>query len=509
MPPMSTNAATNDNCEKADIAVIGLAVMGQNLILNMNDNGYVVTAYNRTVSKVEDFLKGEAKGTKIIGASSLEEMVSTLKSPKRVMLMIKAGSPVDQFIDLLVPLLEQGDIIIDGGNSLYSDTERRTKDLLARKNIHFIGAGVSGGELGARYGPSIMPGGSEGAWPAVKEMFQSISAKVDPSNLPCCDWVGKGGSGHFVKMVHNGIEYGDMQLICEAYHFMRDYLGMGNVEIAETFDEWNGGVLDSFLIEITSNIIRFKREEDEGRFLLNLIRDTAGQKGTGRWTVEGALELGVPMTLVSEAVFSRALSSRKEERKKASQILPSNLLDNDSQSSSVKFSLEERKVILDNLRDALYCSKIISYTQGFMVFREASEKFDWSLNNGAISTMWKGGCIIRSAFLGDIKKAFDANPSLECLLFDSFFKNEIERSLQGWRSIVSMAIRVGIPTPAMSSAISFYDGYRTEKLPANLLQAQRDYFGAHTFELLSSPGTFHHVDWTGEGGKISSTSYNA
>lgn len=499
-PPMSTFPMKHS--EMADIAVIGLAVMGQNLILNMNDNGYIVTAYNRTVSKVKSFLEAEAKGTKVIGATSLEEMVLTLKSPKRVMLMVKAGDPVDQFIDLLVPLLNDGDIIIDGGNSLYIDTERRTKDLFLRKKIHFIGAGVSGGELGARYGPSIMPGGSEGAWETVKPLFQAISAKVD-HGVPCCDWVGKGGSGHFVKMVHNGIEYGDMQLICEAYQFMRDYLGMGNLEISATFDEWNSGVLDSFLIEITSNIIRYKRDEDDGIFLLDLIRDAAGQKGTGKWTVEGALELGIPMTLVSEAVFSRALSSMKEERIKASKILPSCLI-RDSLPSD-----EERNDILSNLKDALYCSKIISYTQGFMLFKEASLKFDWSLNNGAISTMWKGGCIIRSAFLGDIKKAFDNDASLECLLFDSFFKNEILRSLRGWRSIVSLAIQVGIPTPAMSSAISFYDGYRSERLPANLLQAQRDYFGAHTFELLDSPGLYHHVDWTGEGGKTSSSSYNA
>ncbi|XP_015737871.1 6-phosphogluconate dehydrogenase, decarboxylating [Coturnix japonica] len=480
---------------QADIALIGLAVMGQNLILNMNDHGFVVCAFNRTVSKVDDFLANEAKGTKVIGAHSLEEMVSKLKKPRRIILLVKAGSAVDDFIDKLVPLLEAGDIIIDGGNSEYRDTTRRCKDL-RQKGLLFVGSGVSGGEEGARYGPSLMPGGSKEAWPHIKTIFQSIAAKVG-SGEPCCDWVGEEGAGHFVKMVHNGIEYGDMQLICEAYHLMKDVVGMDHDEMAQVFEEWNKTELDSFLIEITANILKFK--DKDGKYLLPKIRDSAGQKGTGKWTAISALEYGVPVTLIGEAVFARCLSSLKEERVQASKLLNGPKL--------TQFS-GNKKAFLEDVRKALYASKIISYAQGFMLLRQAAKEFGWTLNYGGIALMWRGGCIIRSVFLGKIKDAFDRNPELQNLLLDDFFKTAVEKCQDSWRHVISTGVQRGIPMPCFTTALSFYDGYRHEVLPANLIQAQRDYFGAHTYELLSKPGVFIHTNWTGHGGNVSSSAYN-
>ncbi|ORX70406.1 6-phosphogluconate dehydrogenase, decarboxylating [Basidiobolus meristosporus CBS 931.73] len=479
----------------ADIAVIGLAVMGQNLILNMNDNGFVVCAYNRTVSKVDDFLANEAKGTKIVGAHSIEEMCKKLKRPRKVMLMVKAGAAVDAFIEQIVPFLEEGDIIIDGGNSHYPDTIRRTKALEA-KGLYYVGSGVSGGEEGARYGPSMMPGGSIQAWEHVKPIFQAVSAHVDDE--PCCDWVGGTGAGHYVKMVHNGIEYGDMQLICEAYQILRDGLDLSHDEIGDIFEEWNKGDLDSYLVEITRDIVRYK--DTDGQALVAKIRDTAGQKGTGKWTVVSALDSGVPVTLIAEAVFSRCLSALKDERVRASKILegPKNL----------KFT-GDKKLFIKQLGQALYASKIISYAQGFMAMREAAKENDWELNYGGIALMWRGGCIIRSAFLGDIRKAFQTNPNLESLLFDPFFQKALARTQQDWRTVVAQSVMLGIPTPAISTALAFYDGYRTSNLPANLLQAQRDYFGAHTYELLEAPGTHIHTNWTGKGGNVSSSTYMA
>ncbi|XP_051163294.1 6-phosphogluconate dehydrogenase, decarboxylating [Leptopilina boulardi] len=477
----------------ADIALIGLAVMGQNLILNMNDHGFVVCAYNRTTEKVTSFLQNEAKGTKIVGAYSLEEMVSKLKKPRRVMLLVKAGSAVDDFIGKLVPLLSKGDIIIDGGNSEYQDTQRRTQDL-EKKGILFVGSGVSGGEDGARYGPSLMPGGNPKAWPHIKPIFQAICAKADGE--PCCDWVGETGAGHFVKMVHNGIEYGDMQIICEAYHIMRNGLRLTPAEMSKTFDEWNKGDLDSFLIEITRDILKYK--DDKG-YLLERIRDTAGQKGTGKWTAIAALDYGIPVTLIGESVFGRCLSALKSERVEASSVLagPNNVYEGD------------KKVFLEHLGNALYAAKIISYAQGFMLLREAAKIHNWNLNYGGIALMWRGGCIIRSAFLGNIKQAFDKNPKLTNLLLDDFFAKAMKRCQGSVRVIVSNAVALGIPTPALSTALAFYDGFRTAQLPANLLQAQRDYFGAHTYELLGEEGKFVHTNWTGHGGNVSASTYDA
>ncbi|XP_065225212.1 6-phosphogluconate dehydrogenase, decarboxylating [Planococcus citri] len=480
---------------KSDIALIGLAVMGQNLILNMNDHGFIVTAYNRTTEKVDSFLKNEAKGTNVVGAYSLEEMVKTLKKPRRVMLLVKAGSAVDDFIKKLVPLLEEGDIIIDGGNSEYQDTIRRTKELES-KGILFVGSGVSGGEDGARYGPSLMPGGNPKAWPHIKDIFQSIAAKVNGE--PCCDWVGENGAGHFVKMVHNGIEYGDMQLICEAYHLMKSVLKLSNDEMSAVFEEWNKGVLDSFLIEITKDILKFK--DTDGKFLVEKIRDSAGQKGTGKWTAISALDYGVPVTLIGESVFSRCLSSLLDERQEASKVLTG--------PSEVAFS-GDKKQFLKDIEQALYASKIISYAQGFMLMREAAKVYGWNLNYGGIALMWRGGCIIRSVFLGNIKSAFENNPKLTNLLLDPFFRNAIINSQKSWRNVVATAATVGVPTPAFSTALAFYDGYRSARLPANLLQAQRDYFGAHTYELLSQPGRFVHTNWTGHGGNVSASTYQA
>jgi len=486
----------SDNTAQADIGLIGLAVMGQNLVLNMNDHGYKVAVYNRTVSKVDEFLANEARGTQVVGAHSLAELVGLLKRPRRVMLMIKAGQAVDDFIESLLPLLQPGDIIIDGGNSNYLDTARRTA-YVESKGLLYIGTGISGGEEGARHGPSIMPGGSPAAWQHVKEIFQSIAAKVEDGS-PCCDWVGEGGAGHFVKMVHNGIEYGDMQLIAEAYHVMSSLLGMSYPEMHQTFAEWNRGKLDSYLIEITRDILAYK--DVDGAPLLEKILDSAGQKGTGRWTAITALEKGVPLTLVTEAVLARSLSAMKEERLAAAQVLP----------KPQPVILSDRQACLQDLHDALYASKICSYAQGFMLMRVAAAEYHWNLNYGGVALMWRGGCIIRSVFLGKIKEAYDRSPDLANLLLDEYFRAEIAQAQPGWRRTVALVAQSGIPAPAMSSALAFYDGFRHERLPANLIQAQRDYFGAHTYERLDRPrGEFFHTNWTGSGGDVTSSAYNA
>ncbi len=479
----------------SDIGLIGLAVMGENLVLNMESKGFRVTVYNRTIQKVDDFLAGRAKGKKITGVHSIEELVSSLNRPRKVMIMVKAGSAVDDMINTLIPHLEKGDIIIDGGNTHFPDTNRRTA-LVESKGLLYIGTGVSGGEEGALLGPSIMPGGSKEAWPFVKPVFQAIAAKVEDGS-PCCDWVGENGAGHFVKMVHNGIEYGDMQLICEAYQVMRDLLRMGADEIHSVFKEWNDGELNSYLIEITRDILAYK--DADGKPLVDKILDTAGQKGTGKWTGVAALDLGIPLTLIGEAVFSRCLSAVKEERVRASKIL---------KGPSPTFKAGKPGFIND-LKDALYASKIVSYAQGYTLMRAAAAEYKWELNYGGIALMWRGGCIIRSAFLGKIKEAFDNNPSTTNLLLDPFFKEKVEKAQKGWRNVVSAAITNGIPVPAISSALGYFDGYRCEKLPANLLQAQRDYFGAHTYERTDRPrGEFFHTNWTGRGGTTSSSTYN-
>ncbi|ORX71167.1 6-phosphogluconate dehydrogenase, decarboxylating [Linderina pennispora] len=456
----------------ADFGLIGLAVMGQNLILNINDHGFKVCAYNRTVAKVDNFLANEAKGTEIVGAHSIEEFVAKLKRPRKIMLLVKAGSAVDAFIETLLPHLEEGDIVIDGGNSHYPDTQRRYEYLTSKK-ILFVGCGVSGGEEGARYGPSLMPGGNPEAWPHLKPIFQAIAAKA-PDGAPCCDWVGEGGAGHFVKMVHNGIEYGDMQLITEVYQLLRDGLGLSDDEQGDIFEKWNKGVLDSFLIEITTDILRFK--DTDGQPLVEKIRDAAGQKGTGKWTAISALDYGMPVTLIGEAVFARCLSAIKDERVRASKILAG--------PAHGAFTGDKAQLIKD-LEQAMYASKII-----------ASAQYKWNLNYGSIALMWRGGCIIRSAFLGDIKHAFDTNANLENLLFDPFFQEATAAAQSGWRNTIASAVVMGIPVPALGTALSFYDGYRTARLPANLLQAQRDYFGAHTYELDGQPGKWIHTNWT-------------
>ncbi|MGD8590163.1 MAG: decarboxylating NADP(+)-dependent phosphogluconate dehydrogenase [Chromatiales bacterium] len=479
---------------KADIGLIGLAVMGQNLVLNMADHGFRVAVYNRTTSKVDEFLQGPAKDSSIIGTYSLEELVGALATPRKVMLMVKAGEVVDRFIEMLVPLLEPGDVIIDGGNSHYPDSTRRTA-YLREKGLRFIGTGISGGEEGARHGPSIMPGGDPEAWPLVKPIFQSIAAQVDGE--PCCQWVGQDGAGHFVKMVHNGIEYGDMQLICEAYALMESGLGMNHQQMHETFKQWDQGVLDSYLIEITADILA--KLDDDATPLVSKILDTAGQKGTGKWTGISALDLGVPLTLIGEAVFARVLSSLKEERVRASSILGP---------SRVRQPSGAQADYVQALHDALYASKIISYAQGFMLMREAAKQQGWDLNYGEIALMWRGGCIIRSKFLGNIKAAFDNNPQLDNLVLDEFFTQALLKAEAGWRKAVMLAVEQGIPAPAFASALAYFDGYRSPRLPANLLQAQRDYFGAHTYERVDRPrGEFFHTDWTGHGGKVSSSSY--
>lgn len=478
-----------------DIALIGLAVMGQNLVLNMNDNGYKVVAYNRTTSVTQEFLAGPAKGTDIVGAETLDDMVSKLTVPRKIMLMVKAGEAVDRMIESLLPMLDEGDVIIDGGNANYPDSQRRAIDLKT-KGIRFIGAGVSGGEEGARFGPSIMPGGNPEAWPLVKEIFQAISAKTD-TGAPCCEWVGENGAGHFVKMVHNGIEYGDMQLICEAYQFMKDQLHMSNEEMQAVFQQWNEGDLGSYLIEITSDILGFK---ENGEYVVDKILDKAGQKGTGKWTAINALEFGMPVTLIGEAVFARCLSALKSERVAASKVLVA---------PAAQDLSGQKEALVEALGQALLASKIVSYAQGFMLMRAASEHFEWDLQYGSIAQLWRGGCIIRSVFLDDIKEAYDKNPALDNLLLDDYFLGKVGGAQAGWRKVLAKSIETGIPMPAMTTALAFYDGYRTETLPANLLQAQRDYFGAHTYERVDKPeGERFHSNWTGTGGDVSSTSYD-
>jgi 6-phosphogluconate dehydrogenase len=463
----------------------------------MNDHGYKVAVFNRTVSKVDDFINNEAKGTKVVGAHSMEEMCGLLKLPRRVMMMVKAGDVVDHTIDQVLPYLEKGDIIIDGGNSLFTDSNRRTKDLAA-KGILFIGTGVSGGEEGARNGPSIMPGGNPEAWPHVKEIFQAISAKVD-NGTPCCDWVGEDGAGHYVKMVHNGIEYGDIQLICEAYQLLKDALGLTADELEAVFAEWNKGELDSYLIEISTTI--FGKKDEDGEPMIDKILDTAGQKGTGKWTAISALDLGMPLTLIGESVFARCLSALKDERVAASKVLTG--------PAKTKM-VAEKKQFIEDVRRALYCSKMVSYAQGYMLLRAAEKDQGWHLNMGGIALMWRGGCIIRSVFLGNIKAAFDKNPDLANLLLDDFFSSALNKYQASWRKAIIHGIEIGVPTPAISTALGFYDGYRTERLPANLLQAQRDFFGAHTYERVDKPrGQYFHTNWTGRGGRVSSTTYNA
>jgi len=479
---------------QADIGLIGLAVMGENLILNMESKGFTVACFNRTVSKVDDFINGRAKGKNIIGCHSIEELAANLKKPRKVMLMVKAGQPVDAFIDKLLPHLEDGDIIIDGGNSHFPDTIHRTEYVESKGKL-YIGTGVSGGEEGALRGPSMMPGGSPAAWQHVKPIFQAICAKT-PEGEPCCDWVGENGAGHFVKMTHNGIEYGDMQMICETYQMMSQGLGMTNREMHEVLSEWNKGELDSYLIEITRDILAYK--DEEGNEVIDLILDTAGQKGTGKWTAIEALNLGQPLTLIGEAVFARCLSALKEERVAASEVL---------KGPRATFRGDKTKFVED-LRKALYASKIVSYAQGYQLMRAAAKEYNWNLNYGGIALMWRGGCIIRSAFLGKIKKAFDKNPKLDNLLSDPFFKRAVQKAQASWRRVVNMAVKLGIPMPAISCALAYYDGYRSGRLPANLLQAQRDYFGAHTYERVDKPrGEFFHTNWTGRGGHTAASTY--
>ncbi len=480
--------------QKADIGLIGLAVMGENLVLNMESKGFTVAVFNRTVEKVDHFISGRGAGKNFIGARSIEELCNSLERPRKVMMLVKAGKAVDDFIDLLIPHLEEGDIIIDGGNSHFPDTIRRTK-YVESKGLLYIGTGVSGGEEGALLGPSMMPGGSPAAWPAVKDIFQAVAAKVE-GDVPCCDWVGEDGAGHFVKMVHNGIEYGDMQIINEAYQVMKDLLGMTADEMHEVFKEWNKGDLDSYLIEITRDILAFK--DEDGEPLVEKILDTAGQKGTGKWTAVSALDLGIPLTLIGESVFARCLSAQKDMRVLASKSI----------SGPAPTFNGDRKQMIADLKDALFGAKIISYAQGYNLMMEAAKEYNWNLNYGGIALMWRGGCIIRSVFLGDIKKAFDNNPKLDNLLLDPYFKNIVEKAQAGWRRVCAAALTNGIPVPALTSALCYFDGLRTERLPANLLQAQRDYFGAHTYERIDKPrGEFFHTNWTGRGGDTASTTY--
>ena len=481
--------------EKADIGLIGLAVMGENLVLNMERNGFTVAIFNRTVEKVDKFINGRGKGKNFIGAHSMEEFIASLERPRKVMMLVKAGKPVDDFIELLIPHLEEGDIIIDGGNSHFPDSIRRTKYLESR-GLLFIGTGVSGGEEGALRGPSIMPGGSEKAWPHVKEIFQSVAARVE-DGTPCCDWVGKDGAGHFVKMVHNGIEYGDMQLISETYYLMKNLLGMSAGEMHDVFAEWNKGDLDSYLIEITRDILGYR--DEDGEPLVEKILDTAGQKGTGKWTGIEALNLGIPLTLIGESVFARCLSALKEERVEASRLLTG---------PELSFN-GDREAFLEDMGKALYAAKIVSYAQGYTLMREAAKEYGWDLNYGAIALLWRGGCIIRSVFLGKIKEAFNRNPGLPNLLLDPFFREKMENAQAGWRRVVAGALMNGVAVPAFTTALNYFDGYRSERLPANMLQAQRDYFGAHTYERIDRPrGQFFHTNWTGRGGDTSSSTYS-
>jgi 6-phosphogluconate dehydrogenase len=478
----------------ADIGLVGLAVMGENLVLNMESKGFTVAVYNRTTAKVDAFINGRGKGKNIIGTYSVEEFVNSLKRPRKVMLMVKAGAPVDAFIEEIIPYLEQGDIIIDGGNSHYPDTIRRTK-YVESKGLLYIGTGVSGGEEGALNGPSIMPGGSPEAWPHVKNIFQKIAAKVE-DGTPCCDWGGRDGAGHFVKMVHNGIEYGDMQIISEAYWLMKNLLKMDHDEMHRVFKEWNRGELNSYLIEITADILAYK--DEDGSPLIEKILDAAGQKGTGKWTVITALELGIPLNLISEAVFARSLSALKEERVTASKII--NVSNPDFQGDKEKF--------LQDLKEAIYASKIVSYAQGFALMREAAKEYGWDLQYGNIALLWRAGCIIRSVFLDKIKAAYDRNPDLSNLLLDDFFKEKIEKAQDAWRNVVATAVSHGLAVPAISTALNYFNGYRSAELPANMIQAQRDYFGAHTYERKDQPrGKYFHTNWTGKGGNTSSTNY--
>jgi 6-phosphogluconate dehydrogenase len=482
--------------QKADIGLIGLAVMGENLVLNMESKGYTVAVYNRTIEKVDRFINERGKGKNFIAAHSIQEFMDALERPRKVMLLVKAGKPVDDFIEQIIPFLDEGDIIIDGGNSHFPDTIRRTK-YVESKGLLYIGTGVSGGEEGALLGPSMMPGGSEKAWPYVKDIFQSVSAKVEDGSA-CADWVGNDGAGHFVKMVHNGIEYGDMQLISEAYMIMKNLLGMDADEMHEVFKEWNQGELDSYLIEITADILKYK--DEDGSPLVEKILDTAGQKGTGKWTAIASLDLGVPLTLIAESVFARALSFQKEERVEASKILSG---------PEIQFS-GDKKEFIENIRQALYASKVISYAQGYSLLREAAKEYSWDLDYGNIALLWRGGCIIRSIFLGKIKEAYDKNPELPNLILDPYFKAIIDNAQESWRKVVSTTINNGIPVPSMAAALTYYDGYRNERLPANLLQAQRDYFGAHTYERTDKPrGEFFHTNWTGRGGDTTSNTYTA
>lgn len=479
----------------ADIGLIGLAVMGENLVLNMESKGYTVAVYNRTTEKVDHFVNGRGRGKKFIATHTIAEFCRAIRRPRKVMMLVKAGPAVDDLIEQLLPHLEAGDVIIDGGNTHFPDTIRRTK-YVESKGLFYIGTGVSGGEEGALNGPSMMPGGSTAAWPLVKPIFQSICAKAD--GMPCCDWVGEDGAGHFVKMVHNGIEYGDMQLICETYQIMKDLLGMSNAEMHDVFAKWNEGDLDSYLIEITRDILAYR--DDTGAYTLDYILDAAGQKGTGKWTAIAALDEGVPLTLITEAVFARSLSAMKEERVAASAEL----------SGPKKTFAGDRAAFLSDLHDALYAAKIVSYAQGYALMRQAAHTYGWNLNNGGIALMWRGGCIIRSVFLGKIKEAFDRMPNLTNLLLDPFFKEKVLTAQSGWRSVVASAVTNGIPVPSMSAALSYFDGYRTERLPANLLQAQRDFFGAHTYERVDRErGTFFHTNWTGKGGNTSASTYTA
>ncbi len=479
---------------QADIGLIGLAVMGENLVLNMESKGFTVAVFNRTVEKVDAFIAGRGAGKKFIGCHSIRELAASLQRPRKVMLLVKAGQPVDDFIEQLIPALEPGDIIIDGGNSHFTDTIRRAKQVEG-KGLLYIGTGVSGGEEGALIGPSMMPGGSPAAWPLVKDIFQKICART-PEGEPCCDWVGEDGAGHFVKMVHNGIEYGDMQMICETYQMMKEGLGMSNEEMHETFKAWNEVELKSYLIEITGDILAYKNEE--GQYVVDLILDTAGQKGTGKWTVLAALDEGQPLTLIGEAVFARCLSAIKEERVAASKVLK----------GKMKKIRGDRQALIDDLRQALYAAKIVSYAQGFQLMRSAAKTYHWNLNYGGIALMWRGGCIIRSAFLGKIKEAYVNNPELTNLLLDPFFAGAVRTAEKSWRNVIRTAVQARIPMPAIGSALAFYDGYRAERLPANLLQAQRDYFGAHTYERVDKPrGEFFHTNWTGKGGTTSASTY--
>jgi 6-phosphogluconate dehydrogenase len=487
------------NDAKSDIGVVGLAVMGENLILNFASRGLTVSCHNRTTLKITEFIGGRAEGKSIVGCETLETLVSSLKAPRKIMLMVKAGPVVDLYIEKLSKLLSPGDILIDGGNSNFNDTTRRVA-ALTESGIHFLGCGVSGGEEGALLGPSIMPGGDVGGWEAVRPLLQAISAKVTDANVPCCEWIGAGGSGHYVKTVHNGIEYGDIQLICEAYHILKTTLGLGNDELADIFEEWNTGILDSYLIEITRDILRKRDEKNQDGWVVDQILDTAGQKGTGKWTAISALELGMPVTLIGEAVFARCLSAQKDERVHASTILPG--------PPATEFKGDAKAFITD-VRDALFASKLVSYAQGFVLIKKASDEYKWNINYGSVALMWRGGCIIRSRFLGDIKAAFDTNPELDNLLLSDYFVQALTSCQAGWRRTLGYAVASGTPCPAFASALAYYDGYRTARLPANLLQAQRDYFGAHQYERLDAPrGQKFHTNWTGRGGTTASGVYN-